>query len=500
MNETQPLLGVSRHSTAAPSSSSSSSSSILYRLRPSHQRIRALKVGLLVIVVGILATVLYVYAPTNQSNVKVTAFSKKSSSTKPNIVFILADDMGYNSISEDITPFMSSLAEKSITLSNYYSQETCTPARAALLTGRYPLTIGVQFYEQAAANKGGMPEGETTIADVLQDEGYTTYMMGKWNLGNASPYQLPTARGFDYYLGFLDAYNHYWSKLNPDFPDYMDFMYSDKSCYYMYDGDDVQEYSTTIFQNAAVAAIAGHDFEVSPMFLYMAVQVCIYCQKWHIDSLDKQSLPHLRRYLLRYVPLPTLSPLCPLHTQAARAPFDDLDKDYKTGMDDTYLEDIGQSDVQKFIGKKVDGEIQKQYFKSIAVMDKAVENIYNALDDKGVLDNSYILFASDNGGCPTAGGRNYPLRGTKGSLFEGGVHVEAFIFSPLLSSKLQGSTYDNLFHVSDWFPTILSTAGIAYVRYGTYAIDGVSHYDALISDGKSPRETLLYNYYYDPSR
>ena len=274
MNETQPLLGVSRHSTAAPSSSSSSSSSILYRLRPSHQRIRALKVGLLVIVVGILATVLYVYAPTNQSNVKVTAFSKKSSSTKPNIVFILADDMGYNSISEDITPFMSSLAEKSITLSNYYSQETCTPARAALLTGRYPLTIGVQFYEQAAANKGGMPEGETTIADVLQDEGYTTYMMGKWNLGNASPYQLPTARGFDYYLGFLDAYNHYWSKLNPDFPDYMDFMYSDKTCYYMYDGDDVQEYSTTIFQNAAVAAIAGHDFEVSPMFLYMAVQVC----------------------------------------------------------------------------------------------------------------------------------------------------------------------------------------------------------------------------------
>ena len=169
-------------------------------------------------------------------------------------------------------------------------------------------------------------------------------------------------------------------------------------------------------------------------------------------------------------------------------------------MDDTFLEDIGQSDVQKFIGKKVDGEIQKQYFKSIAVMDKAVENIYNALDEKGVLDHSYILFASDNGGCPTAGGRNYPLRGTKGSLFEGGVHVEAFIFSPMLSSKLQGSAYDNLFHVSDWFPTILSTAGIAYVRYGTYAIDGVSHYDALISDGKSPRETLLYNYYYDPSR
>ena len=257
--------------------------------------------------VGLIATVLYVYAPStsSHSNIKVTSFSKKSSATKPNIVFILADDMGYNSLSEDITPFMSSLAEKSITLGNYYSQETCTPARAALLTGRYPLTIGVQFYEQAAANKGGMPEGETTIADVLQDEGYTTYMMGKWNLGNASPYQLPTARGFDYYLGFLDAYNHYWSKLNPDFPDYKDFMYSDKTCYYMYDGDDVEEYSTTIFQNAAVAAIDGHDFDVSPMFLYMALQVGICCHSIVNMYFLKLSLSH---FLLIRSALPIMTP------------------------------------------------------------------------------------------------------------------------------------------------------------------------------------------------
>jgi arylsulfatase A-like enzyme len=281
-------------------------------------------------------------------------------------------------------------------------------------------------------------------------------MLGKWNLGNASPQQLPTSRGFDYFLGFLDAYNHYWSKLNPDFPEFMDFMYADSTCYYKYDGDDLAEYSTTIFQNAAVASIDAHDFDESPMFLYLSMQ-------------------------------------------AARAPFDDLEESHEHGMDDTYLVDIGQSGVQKYITKDIDGTIQQQYFKAVAVMDKALENIYNALDDKGVLDNTYILFASDNGGCPTAGGRNYPLRGTKGSLFEGGTKVEAFIYSPLLSSKVQGTTYSNLFHVSDWLPTILGMAEVGYVRYGTYALNGVSHLKAITAGDKAPRAYLLYNYYYDPS-
>lgn len=388
---------------------------------------------------------------------KIMSLSKnKGAAGKPNFVFLLADDMGFGTISDDTTPFMASLASKAVTLDNYYSQETCTPARAALLTGRYPISIGVQFYEQEVANKGGLPEGETTIADILQNEGYTTYMLGKWNLGNASPRQLPTSRGFDYFLGFLDAYNHYWTKLNPDFPDFMDFMYADSTCYYKYDGDDLAEYSTTIFQNAAVASIDGHDFDESPMFLYLSMQ-------------------------------------------AARAPFDDLSDDHEHGMDDSYLAEVGQAGVQKYITKNIDGTIQQQYFKAVAVMDKAMENIYNALDDKGVLDNTYILFASDNGGCPTAGGRNYPLRGTKGSLFEGGTKVEAFIYSPLLSSKVQGSTYSNLFHVSDWLPTVLSMAEVGYVRYGTYALNGVSHLKAITSGDKAPRSYLLYNYYYDPS-
>ena len=306
------------------------SSSSHYRLRPSVSRSRSMQrlSAIVLIVVGLIATVI-VYRGTSPRTAllspKVTALSKKSSS-KPNIIFVLADDVGYNSISLDVAPFMQSLKDDGIVLEQYYSQESCTPARAALLTGRYPLTLGMQFYEQGAATDGGLPTDETTLADVLQDEGYTTYMLGKWNLGNAAASDLPTARGFNYYLGFLDAYNYYWTKRNPDFPDYKDFMYSDNQCYYMYDGADMNQYSTAFFKDAAVASIEGHDFDESPMFMYVALQ-------------------------------------------SARAPFEDTG--YSTGITDTYLDTLGNSDARWYISQSIDGDVQKQYFKSVAVMDLA---------------------------------------------------------------------------------------------------------------------------------
>jgi arylsulfatase A-like enzyme len=145
------------------------------------------------------------------------------------------------------------------------------------------------------------------------------------------------------------------------------------------------------------------------------------------------------------------------------------------------------------------GNQQQQYYKSLAVMDTAVENIYDALDKQDQLDNTYIIFASDNGGCPTGGGRNVPLRGTKGSLFEGGSKVESFIYSTSLSSKLSGSSYDNVFHVTDWFPTLVDLAGGSYDAPSGYDLDGVSHYDSIFNGDDAPRDYMLYNYYYDPA-
>ena len=137
--ENQPLLAVKME----PRSSN-------YRLRPSQARIQTIKYGLLVTCSGLLviASILFINSSTQHSlNDIVTPnlSAKKSSKNPPNVVFVLADDMGYGSLSSDVTPFMHGLSNKGVSLDSYYSQETCTPARAALLTGRYPLSIGVQF-------------------------------------------------------------------------------------------------------------------------------------------------------------------------------------------------------------------------------------------------------------------------------------------------------------------------------------------------------------------
>ena len=105
--------------------------------------------------------------------------------------------------------------------------------------------------------------------------------------------------------------------------------------------------------------------------------------------------------------------------QAVHDPFADSDVTFGSGIPKDYLDDARYA----YIVKNVEGQINQEYYKSLALMDSAVENIYFALDGKGVLDNTYIIFASDNGGCPASGGKNTPLRGAKGSLFEGGVKV-----------------------------------------------------------------------------
>ena len=136
------------------------------------------------------------------------------------------------------------------------------------------------------------------------------------------------------------------------------------------------------------------------------------------------------------------------------------------------------------------------------MLDDSVRRVYAALDEKGVTDNTYVIFTSDNGGCPNGGGRNTPLRGIKGSLFEGGSKVDAFVYSGGLPSAVRGATYSGLFHVTDWFPTLLDMAGVKYKPATGYHLDGVSHFTALQTPAggpDAPREYMLYNYYYDPA-
>ncbi len=218
----------------------------------------------------------FIYSHTKEVDVEHTV-SESSSSSYPHIIFILADDLGWNSIGyEDFdltfaSPYLTEYASKGLILSNYYAQEMCSPSRASLLTGRYPLSIGMQWGMVELAKMWGMSVGETTLAEVLKDEGYKTHLVGKWDLGHYSPCLLPTARGFNTYTGYLNGENYYYSKRYPGDITWVDFLTADVECYYTYDNDNMHNYSTHFYQDKAVEIISSHDVD-DPLFLLVSFQ------------------------------------------------------------------------------------------------------------------------------------------------------------------------------------------------------------------------------------
>eukprot|EP00595_Chromulina_sp_UTEXLB2642_P002161 CAMPEP_0196767784 /NCGR_PEP_ID=MMETSP1095-20130614/41957_1 /TAXON_ID=96789 ORGANISM="Chromulina nebulosa, Strain UTEXLB2642" /NCGR_SAMPLE_ID=MMETSP1095 /ASSEMBLY_ACC=CAM_ASM_000446 /LENGTH=514 /DNA_ID=CAMNT_0042136431 /DNA_START=150 /DNA_END=1694 /DNA_ORIENTATION=+ len=320
-------------------------------------------------------------------------------------------------------------------MSNYYAQEVCSPSRASLLTGRYPLSVGMQYGMVNPTFPWGLSLEEQTIAEVFKNEGYSTYMYGKWHLGHYSPNFLPTSRGFDHFVGFVNGQTYPWSKRCTEHPAYLDIMEADTSCYYPYNNTDYHEYSTSFYTARALEVINKHgSIDSDPFFLYMAYQ-------------------------------------------AVHDPYYDDNDEFEGGMPDSYLPASILDSIQSYS----DATLHREYLKSLYKFDEAVGQIYSTLIDNNLMDNTYIIFASDNGGCYRTGGFNGPYRGSKGSLFEGGVKVDSFISSPLL--KKSGLVYDKLFHVSDWFPTILSLVDASnYVENSDKSLDGVDHKLFHVSD------------------
>lgn len=201
-----------------------------------------------------------------------------ATNSKPHIVFILADDLGWNSIGYKdydlsfATPVLTNLAKQGIIMDNYYTQEMCSPSRAALMTGRYPLSVGMQYHMIEETLAIGLNLNETTFPEVLQANGYSTHMVGKWDLGHYSPRHLPTARGFDSFTGYLNGENYYWSKRNPFFTGFIDMVTSNDTCYLPYEEDDLHTYSTFFYRDKAISIINDHDAEQSSLFLYISLQ------------------------------------------------------------------------------------------------------------------------------------------------------------------------------------------------------------------------------------
>jgi arylsulfatase A-like enzyme len=368
----------------------------------------------------------------------------RAADTKPNIVVILADDLGNADLgyrgSDIRTPNIDKLAEDGVRLDSFYGMPVCTPSRAELMTGRYAMRYGLETLVIFPSHTYGLPTDERTLPQALKDADYDTAMVGKWHLGHADQKYWPQNRGFDHFYGNLVGEVDYFTKERGGIVDWQR------------DGKFLKEdgYYTDLIGNEAVSIIDHHDTS-KPLFLYVA----------------------------------SLAPHAPY-----QAPQDSID-----GY------------------KNLAGDIHRHtYAAMITGLDTQVGRIVDALKQKGMLDNTLIIFSSDNGGATSAlfatGARspeereesggvgleekppasNGDLRGGKGSLHEGGVRVPTIFYWP---AKLKPRVVDEPLAMVDVMPTVLALAG----AHGSedHPFDGKDIWQTLTEGVPSPHEDILVN-------
>ena len=350
---------------------------------------------------------------------------------RPNILLILADDLGYNDVgfngsTDIITPNLDALAQTGTTFSQaYVAHPFCGPSRAGLLTGRYPHKIGAQFNLPTKGSNVGVPTNEEFISKLLQNNGYFTGAIGKWHLGTTNEYH-PNQRGFDEFYGFLGGGHSY-------FPDQFNKQYANQVKQGLlnineyitpleHNGKQVKEteYITDALSREAVTFVNKAEGNDKPFFLYLAYNA-----------------PHV-----------------PLQAK--------------------------QEDMDMF--PKINDKKRKTYAGMVYAVDRGVGEIVAALKKNNQLDNTLIVFLSDNGGKQGEGSNNYPLTAGKGSVREGGTRSPMLFHWP--KHVAAGKQFNHPILALDFYPTFAGLAQASIPVDKKY--DGKNVWQALQAD-QNPR-------------
>jgi arylsulfatase A-like enzyme len=366
---------------------------------------------------------------------------KQAKERKPNFIIIFTDDQGYRDLgcfgSPTIqSPNLDRMAAEGIKLTSFYvAAPLCTPSRAALMTGSYPsrvnMTDGDNFPVLLAGDRKGLNPDEITIAEVLKSAGYKTGMFGKWHLGD-QPEFLPTRQGFDEFFGLPYSYDispfHQNKKYNfPPLPllDMETVIEENPDC----------DYLTRKITERSVRFIEEN--KERPFFLYIP----------HPD-------PHRPIYVS-----PDFIKDAPDSIKAR------LEKE------DGYVDFAARDQLYKY---------------AINEIDWSVGQVLEALKRTGIDENTLVFFTSDNG--PVTGSAE-PLRGKKGSAYEGGVREPAIMRWP---GKIQsGLVNDELLTAMDLLPTFAKLAGAKVPT--DRVIDGNDIWPVLVNQAKTPYKAFFYH-------
>jgi len=366
----------------------------------------------------------------------------RAAATKPNFVVIFTDDQGYGDLScfggkHISTPRIDRMAAEGMKLTSFYvAAPVCTPSRAALMTGCYPKRIdmatGSNFGVLLAGDRKGLNPNEITIAEVLKSAGYKTGMFGKWHLGD-QPEFLPAKQGFDEFFGI--PYSH---DIHPFHPRQRHFKFPPLA---LLENDKVIEMDpnadllTKRITERAVAFIKKNKDE--PFFLYV---------------------PH---------PIPHR----PLHVSPP----------YMKGVDTAITDKL------KLEEDSVDYKTRDKLFRqAIAEIDWSVGQILDTLKASGIDENTFVIFTSDNG--PAIGSAG-PLRGRKGSTFEGGMRESTVVRWP--GQIPAGKTNGELMTAMDLLPTFAKLAGAKLPS--DRVIDGKDIWPVLSGDATTPHQAFFYH-------
>ena len=317
--------------------------------------------------------------------------------SKPNIIFILADDLGYSDVScygqrDYTTPNIDRLAIEGMRLTQAYSNSAvCTPTRVALITGRYQYRIPVGLEEPISPQTPrniGLPSSHPTIPSLLKKAGYSTELIGKWHLGFLPEFS-PLKSGYDKFFGFFGGTAHY-------------FDHGTKSRMPLYEDDipvDRNGYMTNLLGDRAVSTVAGSAQSKQPFFMSL-----------HFNA------PHY----------PWLGP--------------DDEEEGKRIKDLIHYE----------------GGSAKTYAKMVQSMDYNIGKVLQALDLHGLARNTIVVFTSDNGGERFS--KTWPFSGMKGELLEGGLRIPAIVRWPA-GGIPAGSVSEQVTASMDWLPTLTAAGG-----------------------------------------